>query len=224
MQEFFLFNSPPRSGNVFLIFLFKLLISDKVNKCLDIKKYSDKTQKQAAFFRNPYDSISSAVVKSRIDVDLPINEEYIQNIGFTLEWYAKEYLEAIKEAKANKENIYIGVSENMMNDPISTITDIALFFNFELKDGKKYKNIEVLEEIKQIMLTETKTRVMDDGRVIVENLMTDHDGHLPRKKIPGRILVDKIIKDLESDILKECYNEYISINPTNAKDGQRWGF
>ncbi len=30
--------------------------------------------------------------------------------------------------------------------------------------------------------------------------------------------------NVPSDILKECYNEYISINPTNAKDGQRWGF
>ena len=58
MKEIFLFNSPPRSGNVFCTYLFDIFIGGNVTKCLDIKKYSDKYQKQAVFFRNPYDSIA----------------------------------------------------------------------------------------------------------------------------------------------------------------------
>ena len=220
MQEVFLFNSPPRSGNVFLMFLYRTFIGGEVNKCLDIKKYSDKSQKQAVFFRNPYDSIPSAIVKARVDTGLSFEPGELDNIDATIEWYAKEYLEAIKEAKANQSNIYLGRSEDAMQDPISVITDIAQFFGLKIQ-SKQLSNDQVIEQIRKTMLDTEKTRD-NNGTVIVEHLMTDHDGHLPREKIPGRILMDEIVKNSKSETLKECYNEYASINPTNAKEGQRW--
>jgi hypothetical protein len=206
------------------MFLFRIFIGHEVNKCLDIKKYSDKSQKQAVFFRNPYDSISSAIVKARVDTGLLFNQNEIENIDATIEWYGKEYLEAIKEAKVNHSNIYLGRSEDMMNDPISTITDIALFFNFKLQNEQISNNNQILKEIKQRMLDTEKTRVDRFGATIVENLMTDHDGHMPREKDNNRIIIDKIVKDADLDILKECYNEYMSVIPTNGKEGQRWEY
>jgi hypothetical protein len=223
MQEVFLFNSPPRSGNVFLMFLFRTFIGGEVNKCLDIKKYSDKSQKQAVFFRDPYNSIPSAIIKARVDTGLPIDGE-IENLESTISWYGREYLEAIKEAKINQSNLYLGRSEDMMDDPISAITDIALFFGFEMQNKQISNNNQIFEEIKQQMLKTEKTRVDEFGNTIVEHLMTDHDGHLPRDKSDGRIALDKKVRGLDLEIVKECYNEYMSIQPTNAKEGQRWAF
>jgi hypothetical protein len=222
MNEVFLFNSPPRSGNVFLTFLFSMFIGQPVTKCLEIEKYSDKAQRQAVFFRDPYDSIPSTIVKSRIDSYLGFDEEDLKDISYSISNYAKEYLGAIKEAKANQSNLYLGRSEDMMNDPIGTITDIALFFDFELQNQQISNNNQIVEEIKQRMFDTEKTRVDRFGETVKENLMTDHDGHLPRTKIESRIVLDKMIRDLDLDIVRECYNEYISIKPTNAKEGQRW--
>lgn len=204
------------------MFLYRNFIGGEVNKCLDIKKYSDKSQKQAVFFRNPYDSIASAIVKARVDTGLSFEPGELNNIDATIAWYAKEYLEAIKEAKANQSNIYLGKSEDAMQDPISVITDIALFFGLNIQP-KQLSNEQVIEQIRKMMFDTEKTRVNQDGSTIVEHLMTDHDGHLPREKTAGRILIDHMVKNTNSDILKECYNEYISIKPTMAKEGQRWG-
>jgi hypothetical protein len=222
MKEIFLFNSPPRSGNVFCTYLFHLFIRGNASKTLDIKKYSDKSQKQAVFFRNPYDSISSTIIKSRIDCGLSFNEEDLDEINYTIEVYAKEYLEAIKESKLNFSNIYTGKSEDMMKDPIGTIKNIALFFDLKLKNKQGLDNDQVLKEIERLMFETKKTRVDKSGNKIQESLMTDHDGHMPREKIKERVLVDNIIKGLELDVLTECYNEYMSIKPTNTKEGQRW--
>jgi hypothetical protein len=205
------------------MFLFRTFIGGEVNKCLDIKKYSDKSQKQAVFFRDPYNSIPSAIIKARVDTGLPIDGE-IENLESTISWYGREYLEAIKEAKINQSNLYLGRSEDMMDDPISAITDIALFFGFEMQNKQISNNNQIFEEIKQQMLKTEKTRVDEFGNTIVEHLMTDHDGHLPRDKSDGRIALDKKVRGLDLEIVKECYNEYMSIQPTNAKEGQRWAF
>ena len=156
-----------------------------------------------------------------VDSKIPFEEE---NIGYTIEHYAREYIGAIKEAKANYSNLYIGRSEDMMNDPVGTISDIALFFDFNLQNEQISNNNQIVEEIKQQMLDTEKIRVDRFGETIVENLMTDHDGHLPREKNDLRILLDKLIRDLDIELVKECYNEYVSIQPTNAKEGQRWEF
>ena len=109
-----------------------------------------------------------------------------------------------------------------MNDPVGTISDIALFFDFKLQNKQISNNNQIVEEIKQQMLNTEKTRVDRFGETIVENLMTNHDGHLPREKDDLRVILDKLIRDLDIELVKECYNEYMSIQPTNAKEGQRW--
>jgi hypothetical protein len=224
VKEIFLFNSPPRSGNIFFTYLFYLFIRGNAIKTLDIKKYSDKSQKQAVFFRNPYDSISSTIVKSRFDCGLSFNEGDIDEIHITIETYAKEYLEAIKEAKLNFANIYTGKSEDIMKDPVGKIKDIALFFGLTIKDKQDWTNDQVLKEIERLMFETKKIRVDKSGNKIQESLMTDHDGHMPREKIKERVLVDNLIKGLDLEVLAECYNEYMSIKSTNTKEGQRWGY
>jgi hypothetical protein len=220
MSDLFLFNSPPRSGNVFLTYLFSMFIGGPVTKCLEIEKYSDTSQKQAVFFRNPFESIPSTVVKARIDWNRDFDD--ISELKNNIETSAREYLKAIKESKLNSSNLYIGKSEDMMYDPIGTIKDIALFFDFEIKENHGLTNEQVYEYIKHQMANTEKTRVDRHGETVVETLMSKHDGHLPREKIAQRVLMDNLIQELDSDVVQECYNEYISIISTNAKEGQRW--
>lgn len=222
MSETFLFNSTPRSGNVFLTFLFSMFVKGHSNKCLDIEKYSDTSQKQAAFFRNPYDSIPSTVVKSRVDCGTPINHDDPGDLMNNINVCAREYLKAIRTAKANQSNLYIGKSEDMMADPIGTIKDIALFFGLEITNSQVSDNEQVVQEIKKRMTNTQKTRVDQEGITIIENLMTNHDGHMPRDKSEDRVFLDNLIQEVDSNIVTECYNEYISIKSTNAKEGQRW--
>lgn len=222
MSDLFLFNSPPRSGNVFLTYLFSMFVGGPVTKCLDIKKYSDTNQKQAVFFRNPFESIPSTVVKTRVDWDKGFDN--LEELGNNIDHSAREYLTAIKEAKKNTSNIYIGKSEDMIIDPIATIKDIALFFDFEIKENHGLTNEQVYEYVKHQMENTEKTRVGRHGETIVETLMSKHDGHLPREKIPQRVLMDNLIQELDSDIVQECYNEYVTIIPTNPKEGQRWAY
>lgn len=222
MSDVFLFNSPPRSGNVFSTFLFSMFINGTATKCLEIEKYSDKSQKQAAFFRNPYDSIPSTVVKSRVDCGNPISHDHTHDLINHIEFCAKEYLHAIKQAKANASNIYIGKSEDIMTDPIKIIKDIALFFGLEISNNNPPTNDQVLNEIKRRMLNTEKTRVDPDGITLTENLMTSHDGHMPREKTEDRVFLDNLIQEEDIDIVRQCYNEYMSIESTDASKGQRW--
>jgi hypothetical protein len=224
MERFFLFNSPPRSGNVFLFFLFSKAINEDVTKCLDIKKYSDLSQRQAAFFRNPYDSIASTIIKTRVDAEVPLPSETNPSIGWDLKIKGEEYLSAIREAKKNFDNLYIGISEEMMKDPILTINNIAIFFDLKLKDSFINNSQKVLEEIKEEMFNTKKTRLNQEGKIIVENLMTDHDGHLPREKTKERVFLDKLIRIQDSSILKECYYEYLNLKTTNVKENQKWKY
>ena len=223
MDDLFLFNSPPRCGNVFSTFLFSLFINGNTRKCTDVEKYSDKSQKQAAFFRNPYDSLPSYVLKARVDCGAPINKEHPADLINNLEIFAKEYLETIKQAKVNQSNLYIGKSEDLMKDPIGTIKDIALFFDIKIEHNHFSDNDELIKEIKQRMINTERTRVDEHGSTIVETLMSSHDGHLPREKTEDRVFLDNLIQEIDSKIVTECYNEYISIKSTNAKEGQRWG-
>ena len=222
MDDLFLFNSPPRCGNVFLTYLFSMFIGGPVTKCLDIEKYSDTSQKQAVFFRNPFESIPSAVVKARVDWDTGFDD--LSELKNNIDSCAKEYLKAIKECKLNSSNLYIGKSEDMMADPIGTIKDVALFFDFEIKENHGLTNEQVYEYVKHQMKNTEKTRVDRYGETIVETLMSKHDGHLPREKIAQRVLMDNLIQELDSDVVQQCYNEYISIISTNAKEGQRWAY
>lgn len=222
MDDLFLFNSPPRCGNVFLTYLFSMFIGGPVTKCLDIEKYSDTSQKQAVFFRNPFESIPSAVVKARVDWDTGFDD--LSELKNNIDSCAKEYLKAIKECKLNSSNLYIGKSEDMMADPIGTIKDVALFFDFEIKENHGLTNEQVYEYVKHQMKNTEKTRVDRYGETIVETLMSKHDGHLPREKIAQRVLMDNLIQELDSDVVQQCYNEYVSIISTNAKEGQRWAY
>ena len=199
-----------------------MFIGGPVTKCLDIEKYSDTSQKQAVFFRNPFESIPSAVVKARVDWDTGFDD--LSELKNNIDSCAKEYLKAIKECKLNSSNLYIGKSEDMMADPIGTIKDVALFFDFEIKENHGLTNEQVYEYVKHQMKNTEKTRVDRYGETIVETLMSKHDGHLPREKIAQRVLMDNLIQELDSDVVQQCYNEYVSIISTNAKEGQRWAY
>ncbi len=177
---------------------------------------------QAAFFRNPYESLPSHVVKARVDCGAPINKDNPSDLIDNINVFAREYLDAIKKAKANRSNLYLGKSEDIMEDPVGKIKDIALFFNIDITNNHFSDNNEVIKEIQKRMTNTEKTRVGQSGETIVENLMSSHDGHMPREKTEDRIFLDKLIQEVDSKVVRQCYEEYMSIQSTDAKGGERW--
>jgi hypothetical protein len=164
------------------------------------------------------------VLKARVDVGAPIDKNNPADLVNNIEVFAKQYLDTIKQAKENQSNIYIGKSEDLMADPIGTIKDIALFFNIKIQNNHFSDNEELIKEIKNRMNNTERTRVDKNGETIVETLMSVHDGHMPREKTEDRIFLDKLVRETDSNIVTQCYNEYISIISTNAKEGKRWEY
>jgi hypothetical protein len=164
------------------------------------------------------------VIKARVDCGAPFNKDNPTDLIDNINVFAKEYLETIRQAKANRSNIYLGKSEDMMDDPIGKIKDIALFFGLEISSNHFSDNDEVIKEIKNRMTNTEKTRVDKDGQTITETLMSDHDGHLPREKTEDRIFLDNLIQEIDSKIVKQCYDEYVTIECTDARKGQRWEY
>lgn len=207
MVEQLIFNSYYRSANVFSSFLAGKVINFSTTTNHDPELYSDKTKKQVVFFRNPYDCIPSLVVKRRVDsnIDLPTysNSAGINNDIISA---AKEYILYIKKAKENFDNIYVGHFETYIQDPISELKKIAKFFDLELLPINNTFE-DIYDQIEKQMFNQP-------GPVKAENLMSPHDGHMPREKIEARLVIDEYIKNFDDKTLKECYDLYLNMQYT----------
>jgi len=204
-----IFNSYYRSGNVFLGFLFSKLSNYPQTQHHITELYSDTDVKNVVMFRNPYDSISSVIIKRRVDskVDLPsLDNDF--DLSFEIDSLSEEYLHYVKEAQDNFNQIYVGHFETMIQDPIAEIRKICKFFNLTfLEPNKSFE--ELYNEIKEELFNR-------EGPAGAENLMTAHDGHMPREKIEARILVDQLVKESNSLKLKEAYETYSQLKYTEV--------
>lgn len=207
MPEQLIFNSYYRSANVFLSFLSNRLGNFSSTTNHDPEIYSDKTKKQVVMFRNPYDCIPSLIVKRRVDSDVQLptfSNPFGVEIDITRA--AQEYIYYTEKAKENFDNIYVGHFETMIKDPIYEIKKIAKFFNLQVATINSSFE-EIYEEIRQSMLSQP-------GPVNAENLLTSHDGHMPREKTEERLAVEQYVKNCDLSIMKECYDAYLNMEYT----------
>lgn len=210
MPEELSFNSYYRSANVFLSYLAYRILKFPCTTNHDPELYSDKNTKQVTMFRNPHDCIPSLIFKRRVDngMELPTFSNSAGIEGDIVS-AAKEYIYYIEKAKENFDTLYVGHFETMIQDPIYEMKKIAKFFNLELEPiNDTFENI--YDEIKKEMF-------IRPGPVNAENLMSPHDGHMPREKIETRLAIEKHVKDYTGQIISDCYDLYLNMNYTKVE-------
>lgn len=204
------FNSFYRSGNVFCFFLAKKMIECSPKLQHDPVLYYDKNNRQVANIRNPYDAISSTIIKRRgsLKVNNPQRNDDI-GIENEINSLSDEYLNYLQSTKENIDHLYIGHFETMIKDPYTNMKKIAYFFNLKL-----YKHIEEIESFDFLYEEIKKEMFNSEGPVGAEHLMTPHDGHMPREKTEGRLIVEEYVKN--HNRLNQCYDLYMSMPYTTV--------
>lgn len=200
------FNSFYRSGNIFLFLLSRRMVHYNVGAQHEPSLFLDLDVRNVVMFRNPYDCIASVIVKRRVDFGTSL-PEFLESgeIENDIISAAKEYINYIKETEKNFNNIYVGNFETMIKDPIGEIKKICKFFKLSIKTDFNYNMNKIYSEIEKEMYE-------SPGPAGSINLMTDHDGHLPREKTKERLRVEEYVKN--SSIVKECYDLYTKIQYT----------
>ena len=189
-----LYNSSPRSGNVYSGYVGAQIIDGDYATVHIPEIFSVKELDTITIFRKPSDAISSLINKQKNNSD-PID---VKNIDYTVSAHIALYQKYIKYAKQNKENIYIGRFEDLMQDPLSHFLKIAKRFDRSL--NKNYR-----ENFKNISFS---------GPIWEDR----YDGHIPRKKTEDRLMIEdavgssSLIKQLDKD-----YNDFINENATQIK-------
>lgn len=187
------FNSFPRSGNVFMSTLgnfFNLDTSTDHNP----KLYYNSSINQCAYFREPKECTASWVYRNmnisesqgkyvKWEDYSSIDELIIRNLN--------DYKIYIKSAIENKNTLYIGNFLNIKEDPYNEIKKITKYFNIKI-DSKWIYN---LDEIK--------------NKLYSENLMTSPDGHMPRPKAENRLNIETYIQ--QSNLFEEAALMYESL-------------
>jgi hypothetical protein len=179
----------------------------------DLGLFEDKTRKIVAIFRNPYNAISSTVVKRVVDGKGIIEKN--SDLSYQVDGLANEYIAWVEAADKNRDHTYIGHFETAIKDPFNEMKKISQFFKASLKKEFSQNFEDTYKQIEEEM--------WNTSNEIQSSLMTPHDGHLPRKeKHEYRILVDQFIeKNYNSPKLLEAYNAYNDI----MKDyGTGWGY
>ena len=188
------YNSFPRSGNVYSGYVGSQIIDGDYATVHIPEIFSIKELDTITIFRKPSDAISSLINKQKNNSD-PID---VKNIDYTISAPIALYQKYINYAKQNKENIYIGRFEDLMQDPLSHFLKIAKRFDRSL--NKNYR-----ENFKNISFS---------GPIWEDR----YDGHIPRKKTEDRLMIEdavgssSLIKQLDKD-----YNDFINENATQIK-------
>jgi hypothetical protein len=181
------FNSFPRSGNVYQATVCKYFFERYTAAVHMPEIFGVKEIDNITIFRKPEDAIASLIMKesrpeSKIDKDEIIGR-YYKN--------ADIYREYMQYAIKNKENIYIGKFDVLINDTVKHFENIAKYFNIELLDN--YED--------RFLNAKLSGNLWDDR----------YDGHIPRPKNDIRINIEEVIKNINpiKNINKE-YEDFIS--------------
>ena len=199
------YNSFYRSANVFLCHLHNKMINLPATTNHDLNFFEDETRKLVAIFRNPYDAIASTIVKRVVDSKTKLSTD----LSYQVDELAIQYIKWTKAVSENQSHVYVGHFETAIKDPFYEMKKISQFFKADLK---KEFNQNFEDTYKQI-----EEDLWNTSNEIQPNLMTPHDGHLPRKdRHEYRILVDQYIEKNHKNLrIVEAYNAYKNI----IKDG-----
>lgn len=177
-----IYNSFPRSGNVYSGSLSSCFF-DSMYATVHIPEiFSVEGLDNVTIFRKPADAISSLINKqfqpsSKIDIER-INSKAIIN--------CKMYMSYIDYARINKDKIYIGRFEDLIEDTVKHFENVAKRFNRDL-------NLDYESKFKNAKFS---GKLWDDR----------YDGHVPRDKDEVRLDIENKVSSL--NIIKELNKEY----------------
>lgn len=192
------FNSFPRSGNVFMSNVANFFnIETEANH--DPKLYYNSLINQCSYFREPKECIASWVYRGMSSAEskgLVTDWQNYSSIDKLIIKQVDNYKIYVNAAKDNQSTLYIGNFLNIKKDAHNEILKICNFFNIDIKSNRPYS----LEAIRE--------------KLSSQNYMTHSDGHMPRPKSQTRIDLETYIQ--QSALFDEAIDMYQSIVYTRA--------
>jgi hypothetical protein len=165
-----IFNSFPRSGNVYSQKVSFFMINCQVATVHIPQIFGVEDLNQVTLFRKPVDAIASLIYKQ--NPDQIIEDRFIIN---NAEKEVEHYREYIKYATMHHDKIYIGRFDDLANDPVGHFKDIAKRFDY-------------------LILPRCEENVLNIPRTLTDNLWTDeYDGHYPRNKSDQRQRIEEVL-------------------------------
>ncbi len=182
MMNQIIYNSFPRSGNIYSGFLSNCFFDSTFSTVHIPEIFSVDELDNVTIFRKPEDAISSFInkqFKSSIKIDMASVTHKAIN-GCEL------YRSYMHHAKINKDKIYIGVFEDLIGDTVKHFENVAKKFNRDLDLNYKsnFKNVEF------------SGNLWDNK----------YDGHIPRDKDEVRLDIEEKVSSL--NIIKKINKEY----------------
>ena len=186
-----IYNSFPRSGNVYSAYV-STCFFHTMSAAVHIPEiFSVKELDNVTVFRKPEDAIGSLINKE-YPSSIKIEKEKLISLSLPLFNLYKKYM---NYAKDNKDLIYIGKFEDLINNTVKHFENIAKKFQRELilDYENNFKNAKFLGKL------------WDDR----------YDGHMPRPKDKVRLDIEEKIKSFSfiQELNKE-YEEFIDIFET----------
>ena len=176
-----IFNSFPRSGNVFMTNIASQTLALDLASVHIPEIYQVRELSTVAIFRKPEDSISSLLYKQSENVQIVFDKG---SINHAAERAFLNYQKYIEYATKYSDNIHIVNFENVRSNPAEEIKKIANKFNINYVPGKESFTME------DIYFQNDRT------------WKDDYDGHMPREKNEIRLQIEKLVSEL--DFIKEA--------------------
>ena len=188
------FNSYPRSGNVYLSHIASSILGIDVTAVHLPQIYVVKDIYQVAIFRNPVDAIASLLYKrSAGSLENMLRPEVIDD---QIKSEVQEYLLYVESVVKNLDHLHIVDFNNLKDNPLKEVIDISNKFNIDPINGLSISQL-----------------TSDHVQVERSELWSeDHDGHLPRPKSGGRIKIEEIV--LQHPLLNRATLGYNSLMET----------
>jgi len=183
------FNLFPRCGSAFLATLSSYILDSEVKVIREPDKYKDKIN-QIVVFRDPFKTLSSVIERSRYTSFLQNKSiSWTSGLDQEIEYHNKEYIRFIDLALDNFSNLYCGVFDQVMTDPVSFLKKAGTTFNL-----KTFDNVDAVE----MTISTLKNRHKSDSP-------TDY-GHYLRDKDMNRLLIEESVTG--SKCLDESFDKY----------------
>lgn len=183
------FNLFPRTGSSFLATLCSNVLRTEIAVIREPDRYKDHIN-QVVLFRNPYDTISSLIERTR-------NQGFLENenISWTngieqeIEYRNDDYIRFIDLAIENFSNLHTGVFEDVMQNPVDFLKTAGS--RFDIKIIENQNPIDIALDSLQGMHVEGKSI---------------NFGHYIREKNENRLLIEQAVKNAEC--LKKSFEKY----------------
>lgn len=172
-----IFNSFPRSGNVFMSqVVSEVLALDMLSSVHIPEIYQVEELLNVAIFRKPEDSIASLIYKQIQHSASGIDSSSVRKIA---ERSFLNYQKYFNYAREYHSNIHIVDFENAVSNPLGEVKKIAARFDIDYIPGKE--NVDIAD------ISFSNEKIWKEK----------HDGHMPREKDSSRLKIESIVSGLD---------------------------